>query len=130
MPGIERSGPDFQSHKGAWTWLAQASVALILTILPALLLGRIRASRPRVALLGVAGEGDPRMAVDLEDTAAAVETGAVQGTGAETLRVFPNGCASCEADWLSRSKEAEDAEMARLEELRRENLPELGREIR
>lgn len=69
------------------------------------------------------------MAVDLEDTAAAVETGAVQGTGAETLRVFPNGCASCEADWLSRSKEAEDAEMARLEELRRENLPELGREI-
>ena len=43
MPGIERSGPDFQSHKGAWTWLAQASVALILTILPALLLGRIRA---------------------------------------------------------------------------------------
>ena len=60
----------------------------------------------------------------------AVETGAVQGTGAETLRVFPNGCASCEADWLSRSKEAEDAEMARLEELRRENLPELGREIR
>ena len=50
--------------------------------------------------------------------------------GAETLRVFPNGCASCEADWLSRSKEAEDAEMARLEELRRENLPELGREIR
>ena len=76
-----------------------------------------RIARPGIRLQEVAAPSDPATAAQL-------------GTDAEPLpRVFPSGCSSCEAEWLTRSKEAEGEERMRLSRIREDNHSQLSYEI-